>query len=150
MKTLKMILCLSLLLISCAKEKSQPVMKYGSSLTELIENDTDQRTAELYQQLANKEYVSTAFSYFNSGMMNSVEFDNADKLTELFDLIESAIVDLNYYGPGRTIQELDAANSFFIISAVDAMGETSQFTLYAILPHAVSYTHLTLPTTPYV
>lgn len=137
MKTLKMILCLSLLLIGCAKEKSQPVMKYGNSLTELIENDTDQRTAELYQQLANKEYVSTAFSYFNSGMMNSVEFDNADKLTELFDLIESAIVDLNYYGPGRTIQELDAASSFFIISAVDAMGETSQFTLYAIVPHVL-------------
>lgn len=139
MKTLKMILCLSLLLIGCAKVENQPDMKYGSSLMQLIENDTDQRTAELYQQFANKEYASVSFSHYNHGLVNSVEFENADKLTELFDLIDPAIVDLNYFGPGRTIEDLDAADSFFVISAVDEVGGISQFTLYADIPHVVRF-----------
>lgn len=129
MKLIKICLMFCLLLFGCANSESEP-LQYGNTMSELVESELDKQTVEYYQTLANKEYVSASFSYHNGDMVKTIEYKDAGKLNEFFDLIDQSVYGLNLYKPGLSIDDLENLETSVVVMAEDAHGEMSKFVVY--------------------
>lgn len=129
MKIIKLCLIVCLLLCGCANSESEP-LRYGNTMSELVESELDKQTVEYYQTLANKEYVSASFSYHNGDMVKTIEYKDAGKLNEFFDLIDQSVYGLNLYKPGLSIDDLENLETSVVVMAEDAHGEMSKFVVY--------------------
>lgn len=118
-----------MLLCGCDKSENDS-LRYGNTMSELVESELDKETVEYYQALANKEYVSASFSYHNGDMVKTIEYKDADKLNEFFDLIDQSIYGLNLYKPGLSIDDLENLETSVVVMAEDAHGKMSEFIVY--------------------
>lgn len=129
MKFIKICLMFCLFLCGCAKSENE-TLHYGNTMSELIESELDEKTVETYQTLANKEYVSASFSYYNGDMIKTVEHNDTNKLNEFFDLIDQSVFDLNLFQPGLSIDDLENLEKRVVVFAEDTQGEMSEFVVY--------------------